>query len=127
MKMMPAVWKIVWKTPIVMIALLLGAAGANQAGWSGTELIVSGPIMGILEDFITGLAWSIGTAISIGTFMPVQRIASPVVWLMLPMFLYSALVLGAWNGVVSDFDATRLEALKHHAANAYALGGAFST
>lgn len=40
---------------------------------------------------------------------------------MVPIMLYSALVLGAWNGFASDFDATRGEAIKHHFANAYAL------
>jgi hypothetical protein len=40
---------------------------------------------------------------------------------MVPILLYSALVLGAWNGLASDFDATRGEAIKYHLANAYAL------
>jgi hypothetical protein len=39
---------------------------------------------------------------------------------MVPIMLHSALVLGAWNGFASDFDATRGEAIKHHFANAYA-------
>jgi hypothetical protein len=41
---------------------------------------------------------------------------------MVPICLYTALVLGAWNGFAGDFDTARLEALKHHLANAYALG-----
>ena len=28
----------IWKTPVVVVALLVGALGANQAGWSGAEL-----------------------------------------------------------------------------------------
>ena len=40
---------------------------------------------------------------------------------MVPILLYSGLVLGAWNGLASDFDATRGEAIKHRLANAYGL------
>ena len=52
----------------------------------------------------------------------VQRIAKPVLWVLVPIFLYSALVLGAWNGFASDFDATRGEAIRYHLANAHAVG-----
>ncbi|HTB18986.1 MAG TPA: hypothetical protein VK708_12775, partial [Bryobacteraceae bacterium] len=48
-------------------------------------------------------------------------IAKPVLWFMVPICLYSALVMGAWNGFASDFDGTRGNAIKHHMANAYAL------
>jgi hypothetical protein len=34
---------------------------------------------------------------------------------------YSALVLGGWNGIASNFDAELAEALTHHFANAYVL------
>lgn len=121
MKIMPSVGKIIWKTPVVIVALLASGVGASQAGWNGAELIVSGPYMGLFEGFITGLFCCIGTAVSFGAFLLVQRIAKPVLWLMAPIFLYSVLVSGAWNGFASDFDATRGEAIKHHAANAYAL------
>jgi hypothetical protein len=40
---------------------------------------------------------------------------------MVPICLYSGLVLGSWNGLASDFDSTRGQAIKHHVANAYAL------
>lgn len=117
MKIMPSVWKILWKTPVVAGALVIGSMAANQAGWSGAEAIVSRGSAG----FITDLFFTVGAMISVGTVELVKRIAKPVLWIMVPIFLYSALVLGAWNGVASDFDATRGEAIKYHLANAYAL------
>jgi hypothetical protein len=35
MQIMPYVWKIIWKTPVVAVAVLVGSFGASQAGWSG--------------------------------------------------------------------------------------------
>ena len=105
------------KIPVVFGALLIGAMAASQAGWSGAEAIASRGSAGL----ITELFFTLGAAISIGTITLVRRIAKPVLWVMVPVFLYSALVLGAWNGFASDFDATRGEAIKYHLANAYAL------
>ena len=112
---------IVWKVPAVAVALVLGALWASQAGWSGAELVVNSPLMGLIEDFVTGAFFSIAAAVSAGAFIVVQRIAKPALWLMVPIQLYSALVPGAWNGFWSDFDATRLEVLRHRYANGYAL------
>jgi hypothetical protein len=108
---------LVWKTPLVAGALLVGALAANQAGWSGAEAIASRGDAG----FITDLFFTLGAGVCFGTLTLVQRIAKPILWVMVPIFLYSALVLGAWNGFASDFDTTRGEAIKHHLANAYAL------
>jgi hypothetical protein len=108
---------LVWKIPLVAGALLIGAIAANQAGWSGAEVIASRGDAG----FITDLFFTLGAGISYGAFALVHRIAKPVLWVMVPILLYSALVSGAWNGFASDFDATRGEAIKHHLANAYAL------
>jgi hypothetical protein len=107
----------VWKPPVVAGALLVGAFAANQAGWSGAEAIASRGDAG----FVTDLFFTLGAGVCFGTCTLVQRIAKPVLWVMVPICLYSALVLGAWNGFASDFDATRGEAIKHHMANAYAL------
>jgi hypothetical protein len=117
MKILPMIWKV----PAVAAALLVGLLGASQAGWSGTELVVNLPLMGPLEDFVTGIFFAIGAAVCAGSILIVQRIAKPALWLVLPILLYATLVSGAWNGLASDFDATRLEALRHHLANAYAL------
>jgi hypothetical protein len=84
-------------------------------------LVVNAPLMGPLEDLVTGVFSSLGAIVAVGTVLVVQKIAKPVLWLMVPILLYSALVLGAWSGVGGDFDATRLEAIRHHFANAYAL------
>jgi hypothetical protein len=112
---------IIWKTPVVVVALVVGALAANQAGWSGAELVVNLPLIGPLEDLVAGILFSLGAVVSAGTVLIVQRIAKPVLWVMVPILLYCALVLGAWNGFAGDFDATRLQSIKHHFANAYAL------
>jgi hypothetical protein len=104
-----------WKPPAVAAAFVIGSMAANQAGWSGAELIVNSP------GFITELFFSVGAAISVSSVLLVHRIAKPMLWVMVPIFLYYAVVLGAWDGFASDFDATRLEAIKRHSANGYAL------
>jgi hypothetical protein len=117
---MTVVWNILWKIPVVTGALVIGTLAANQAGWSGAELIVNSPDTGV-GNFITDILFTAGAAISIGAVLLVQRIAKPILWAMVPFLLYSAVVPGAWKGVVSDFDATRGSAIQYHRANAYAL------
>ncbi len=112
---------LIWKIPVVALAVVVGAIAANQAGWSGAELVINHPLMSAFEEFITGIFFSVAAVGSIGAFLLVQRIARLVQWLMVPIYLYTLLVLGVWNGFLSDFDAARLEILKHNYANAYAL------
>jgi hypothetical protein len=107
----------VWKPPVVVGALLIGAVAASQAGWSGAEAISTRGDAGLITD----LFFTLGAGVCFSTIILVQRIAKPVLWVMVPICLYSALVLGAWDGFASDFDATRGAAIKHHKANAYAL------
>ena len=121
MQIIPYVWKIIWKAPVVVVALLVGSLGANQAGWSGAELVVNSLLMEPIEHLITGIMFAVGAAMAVGPVVLVHRIAKPALVLMVPILLYTALVLGAWNGVASDFDAIRADAIKHHYANAYAL------
>jgi hypothetical protein len=116
-----SVVKPVWKIPVVAVAIIAGAIGANQAGWSGAEEIVNAPLMGPIEHFVTGLLFAVGAVMTIGSALLVLRIAKPALFVMVPILLYFAVVLGAWNGFASDFDATRGEVIKHHWANAYAL------
>lgn len=40
--------------------------------------------------------------------------AYPILWVMVPILLYFVVVPGVWNGVVSDFDATRGAVMKDH-------------
>jgi len=103
------------------MALLLGALGASQAGWSGAELVINYPFVGMFENFITGTIFSLTMVLSAGAVVVVQKIAKPVLLVMVPMLLYSAAVPGVWNGFFGDFDATRVEAIKHGYANGYAL------
>ena len=120
-RIIPFAGRIIWKTPVVAVALLLGSFGASQVGWSGTELVVNSPLMGPLEDFVTGIIFAISAAMAVGPLLLVHRIAKPALALMVPILLYSAVVTGAWNGFASDFDATRVQAIRYHYANAYAL------
>jgi len=118
-------WRLVWlragKSLLLFVAVVIGVFGINQVGWSGLELILNGMLMGPLERLITGLFLSMGTLVSYTALALIHRTARPLLWVVTPIFLYSALVLGAGDGLASDFDATRLQALKHHGANAYAL------
>jgi hypothetical protein len=110
-----------WKAPVVAAAVILGAIAANQVGWSGADLVLNTPLMGGLEQEITRLFFLVGSAVAGGTLWVVYRLARPALWVLVPLMAYSALVPGAWNGIVSDFDTIRGEAIRHHAANAYAL------
>jgi branched-subunit amino acid ABC-type transport system permease component len=49
---MPFVWNIVWQTPVVAVALLVGMFGASRAGWSGAEGIVNYPFSGPFQPYI---------------------------------------------------------------------------
>jgi hypothetical protein len=120
-QIMPFVWRIIWKTPIVAVAVIVGALGAVQVGWSGAELIVNAPIMGPAEDFVTVFLFAVGAAMTIGPAFFVLRIAKPALFLMVPILLYFAVVPGAWNGYASEFDTTRGAVIKHQWANGYAL------
>lgn len=109
---MATIAKTLWKIPVAAVALVIGAMAANQAGWSGAEVITSRGSAG----FVTDLFFTVGAGISIGAVALTQRLAKPILWVMVPLFLYSALVLGARNSFASDFDATRGVAMKHHLA-----------
>jgi len=90
---------------------------ASQAGWSGAEAIANRGEAGLVTDLLS----VISLTVSYFSVVLVQRIARPVLWVMIPILLYSAVVLGAWNGFASDFDGGRGEAIKHHYANGYIL------
>jgi hypothetical protein len=113
--------QIIWKTPVVVGALVVGSIAASQAGWSGADLAVNSQLMGMFEEFTTGVFFAGGALVCVGAFYLVQRLAKPALWLMVPVLLYAGIVLGAWDGFASEFDAARFEARKHHSANAYIL------
>lgn len=114
---------VLWKTPVVIAAAILGSFAANQAAWSGADWLLNWGLMGLFERAITWVYFLVGTAVTYGTLWGVYRIAKPALWILVPVMTYSTFVLGVWNGVASDFDYTRGEALRHHdqPANAYAL------
>ena len=70
---------------------------------------------------ITTALFALASAVTIGPVLLVYRIAKHTLWLLAPALLYTTVVVGAWNGFASGFDAIRLEAIKHNYADAYAL------
>jgi len=114
---MSSILRVLWKTPVVIGALVVGCAAANQAGWSGAEFIAERGQAG----FVTDLFFFGTVAISYCIILIVQRIAKPMLWVTIPILLYFAIVPGVWNGFASDFDVGRGEAIKRHYANAYIL------
>jgi hypothetical protein len=112
---------IIWKTLAVTVALLFGMLGASQVGWSGAEVIATAAIMGPEEKLGTAIVFAISGVISVGAIVLIYRLAKHVLWLAGPVFLYLAVVPGAWNGYASDFDAMRVEVIKASYANAFAL------
>ncbi len=103
MKVLLSIWNLIWKTLAVAVALVVGAMGANQAGWGNAELFMNSSLMGPFEKFITAVFANIGLLIACGAAFFVKKIAKPVLWVMVPILLYSAVVLGVWNGFASDF------------------------
>ena len=114
-------WKIIWKTPVVVVATIIGALGASQVGWSGAELVLNTPIMGLLEIFVTTFIAAIAGIITIVPVLLVHKMAKPALWVIVPILLYFLIVPGVWNGFISDFDGTRAAVLTYGYANAYAL------
>lgn len=112
---------LVWKTPVVIVALVVGALGASQVGWSGTELVVNSSLMEPLEELAVAILLAVATAMAVGPVILIHKIAKPALWLLAPILLYSAIVPGAWNGLAGDFDATRVQVIRYQYANAYAL------
>ncbi len=112
---------IIWKTSVVAVALLVGILGASQAGWSGAEVIVTARIMEPWDTLGTTIIFVVSAAFATGAIVLIHRLAKYVLWLAAPVFLYIALVPGAWNGYASGFDATRFEAIQQRYANAFAL------
>ena len=115
---MPSITSLLWKTPVVIGVLVVGCMTASQAGWSRAEFIADRGEAG----FVTDLLFFVTVAISYGAVLLVQRISKPMLWVMIPILLYSAIVPGAWNGFASDFDGGRGEAIKHHYAKRLYFG-----
>lgn len=113
---------VLWKTPALIVALIVGAVAANSLGWNGAAFLLGGRgntegLGGFLNHFILIVAF-VGCAV---VLYFVRSVARWALWGFVPVMAYAALVLGVWDGLASGFDVTRREAIKHHAANAYAL------
>jgi hypothetical protein len=123
MKIGSFIWPLIWKTVAVAVALVLGALGASGVGFHGAELIAKLPYAKILAEFV-GLSFGddedvivtflssafvpavklgISAAICLGPSFLVYRIAKPVLYIMVPILLWVA-VVGARNGIITGFD-----------------------
>lgn len=118
---MPRVSKLLWKIPSVIIAAALGLFGASQAGWSGADVILNFQEEGLANDFLTSLFFFIGFALCYGALLFVRWAAKPLLWLVIPLFLYVAIVPSGWNGYVCGFDHSRGAVMRDGWANAYVL------
>ncbi len=113
--------KLLWKIPVVIVAVILGLFGASQAGWSSADVVLNFREMSLVDDFITSLLFLVGFAICYGTTVFIKWLAKPLLWLIVPLFLYVAIVPSAWNGYVSGFDHSRSAVIREGWANAYVL------
>jgi hypothetical protein len=118
---MPRVPKLLWKIPAALIAVILGLFGSSQAGWSGADVVLNFREMGLANAFETSVFFSIGFGVCYGALMFIRWSARPVLWLMIPLSLYVAIVPSAWNGYVSGFDHSRGAVIRDGWANAYVL------
>ena len=85
--------KILWKTPVVIGASVLGFIAANQAGWSFKYLMLHDE--GIIGDNITYLITLAAGLISAAMLWSVWRLASPVLWILVPVMAWTCVVGGA--------------------------------
>jgi hypothetical protein len=113
--------RLLWKIPVALLVIVIGTFMANQAGWSGADLMLNTDLMGFFEHLITAFMFFASLALCYGAVVLVDRLTKPMLWLLVPLFLYSGVVMGAWNGFMSDFDSTRSAVIRHRYANAYAL------
>jgi hypothetical protein len=125
MKMISFIWTLLWKTAVVAVAVVLGALGASGVGFHGAELIAKLPFRKILVGFVglslgdedvignfllaafgAGVKFSVSAALCLVPSFLVYRIAKPLLFIMVPILLWVA-VVGARNGIVSGFDVGR--------------------
>lgn len=112
----------VWKTFAVILAVIVGIFASNTAGWNlGASLFGPADYSEGFGGFLNTIMGGIGLTASVAVLYFVFRIAKWVLWGLVPVMLYFAFVVGLWNGLGSDFDTTRLAAIRYHYANAYAL------
>ena len=85
---------LLWKITAVVIAALLGLICANQAGWNGADVALNFKETGLIGDFLESLMFLVSFGICYGAILFVKWIAKPLLWVMVPMFLYAAIVPG---------------------------------
>jgi hypothetical protein len=108
-----------WKTVAVVLAIVIGIFASAATGWNGgSSLLGYSEGAGSVANLAVGLVGFLGCLL-LSYF--VFRIAKRALWLLVPIMLYCSLVLGIWDGIASDFDAVRLEVIRHQYATAGAL------
>lgn len=114
---------VIWKTLALIIALVIGLIAANTLGWNGGAWLIGGASTDRegIGGFINHSIMVVGAIGCVAVLYFVARIAKWALWVFVPLMLYAAVVLGTWQGVASGFDSTRIEVIRHHYANAYAL------
>jgi hypothetical protein len=107
----------------VIASIVIGTLAASQAGWSGGDATVNLLLVGPIELQIAWLLFCVSLGVAWMCVYLVYRYSRRSLWLQIPLMTYAALVLGLWNGYMSDFDGVRAEALRHRTkpANAYEL------
>lgn len=118
---MPSIPKLLWKIPAVIIAVVIGVFGASQAGWSGADVVVNLKATTLGDSFLTSLMFFVGFALCYGAIVFVKWAGKPLLWVVVPLFLYIAIVPSAWNGYVCGFDHPRGAVIREGWANAYVL------
>ena len=113
---------IVWRTVVTIVAIVIGAVAADQIGWSGADLALYEPLMDWVETGLNLLFLILAVVVAFGSILLVEYCIPRAIYIQVPIMAI-ALIIDTWNGYWSDFDYTRLQALKRPSepANAYAL------
>jgi hypothetical protein len=107
-----------WKAFLLALFTVVGAFAASQIGWSGAKAIVK-----VFEgqDALTDVLFGLAMLVLFGVLRYIRRVARRFLWVAVPIWAYYAAIGGVWNGVVSDFDYVRGQAVTYHKANLYSL------
>ncbi len=106
----------------IFFVILLGLAGcfaAETAAWNFGAWLTND--LHSPSAFVSHTLALLGAAGCMAILFVTNRYARLGLWIVVPLMLYAAIVLGFWNGFGSGFSSFRLEAIKHGEANLYTL------
>ena len=112
----------VWRTAVSIVAIVVAAFAASEIGWDGANLALYEPLMNWSEIGTNLILLVLCLTAAVGSVFLVEYCQPKANYILIPIMAISALI-NIWNGYWSDFDYTRLQALKNRdqPANAYAL------